>query len=734
MHNWKALWMATATLLLSACDGGSDGGSDGSSTATAYTIGGTVSGLASGNSVVLQNNGGDDLAVDANGSFTFATALANGSDYAITVATVPTGQACSVTGGSGTVNGADITGIAVACTPVAPTLILTPTAPKTFRFTWSDAAGETEYRLLENPDGVSGYSQVATLSAGATTYDHAVLLPARINARYMLQACNANGCSNSSEVAVSGNLDGAVGYFKASNGSYTGQFGYTAALSGDGTTLAVGAPKEGSNAIGVNCGGNLDDGNGNGIPDCQEDASASDSGAVYLFARDDSGTWIQQAYIKASNSDAGDQFGKSIALSDDGDILAVGALMEDSNATGINGTQADNSASFSGAVYLFTRDGAGNWSQQAYVKGLNTEGGDFFGASLALSGDGATLAVRALEKSAQSGVKQGSDMPADPTTDDDSAFGAGAIYVFTLDGSGNWGQRAYIKASNAEGGDNFGWALALSGNGDTLAASAIDEASGTTGVKQDGDMPDDPASDDDSADMSGAVYLFSRDDAGTWSQQAYIKASNTDTLDQFGWSTALTGDGTSLAVGAIYEDSTARGINCGGNLVDDDANGIPDCQENDDGTADDSGAVYFFSCDRAGNWSQQAYMKGSNTGMKDEFGHGIALSDDGNRLAASALKEASNATGINGDRNTNNAGGSGAAYLFVRDPGNAWSQRAYIKAPNTDASDNFGSAVALSSDGNTLAVGSWLEDSNATGIGGDQSNNDAGDSGAVYLY
>jgi hypothetical protein len=83
-----------------------------------YSVGGMVSGLATGNSVVLQNSGGDDLSVDANGSFTFPTALADGSTYNVTVLTQPTtpNQTCTLTNSSGNLNGADVTSIEVVCT------------------------------------------------------------------------------------------------------------------------------------------------------------------------------------------------------------------------------------------------------------------------------------------------------------------------------------------------------------------------------------------------------------------------------------------------------------------------------------------------------------------------------------------------------------------------------------------------------------------------------------------
>jgi hypothetical protein len=84
--------------------------------ANAYTIGGTISGLGSSASVVLLDNGGDALTVSANGAFTFKTALASGAAYAVTVGTQPSGEACTVTSGSGTVETANVTSVVVSCT------------------------------------------------------------------------------------------------------------------------------------------------------------------------------------------------------------------------------------------------------------------------------------------------------------------------------------------------------------------------------------------------------------------------------------------------------------------------------------------------------------------------------------------------------------------------------------------------------------------------------------------
>jgi hypothetical protein len=127
-------------------------------------------------------------------------------------------------------------------------------------------------------------------------------------------------------------------------------------------------------------------------------------------------------------------------------------------------------------------------------------------------------------------------------------------------------------------------------------------------------------------------------------------------------------------------------------------------------------------------------VKASNTGFDDQFGHGVALGGTtGNTLAVSAPFEDSAATGIGGNQADESGSNSGAAYVFSFD-GSDWSQQAYVKATNTGYSDAFGASVALAADGNTLAVGATGEDSAAPGINGNQADDTASASGAVYLY
>ena len=130
---------------------------------------------------------------------------------------------------------------------------------------------------------------------------------------------------------------------------------------------------------------------------------------------------VQQAYLKASNTGAGDQFGRSVAIS--GDTVVVGTPEESSNATGVNGNQDDNSAADAGAAYVFVRNG-GVWSQQAYLKASNTDEFDGFGISVAISGDSVVVGA-GFEESSATGVNGNQD--------DNSAADAGAAYIFNVE-------------------------------------------------------------------------------------------------------------------------------------------------------------------------------------------------------------------------------------------------------------------------------------------------------------
>lgn len=379
-------------------------------------------------------------------------------------------------------------------------------------------------------------------------------------------------------------------YLQPPNVVDSDRFGWSVAIDGD--TAVVSAPGETSSA-----------------------GDILGQGAAYVFVRQGK-VWSPQDHLKASNTGTGDFFGDSVAIA--GDTIVVGASGEWSKATGINGDQGDNSAPGSGAAYVFVRSGT-VWSQQAYLKASNTDGGDGFGHSVAIDGD--TVVVGAItEESTATGI--------DGNQADNSAPDSGAAYVFVRDGK-VWSQQAYLKASNTDPHDSFGTGVAISGN--TVVVGASMESSKATGI--------DGAQGDNSAPYSGAAYVFVRN-GKVWSQQAYLKASNTDAIDEFGWSVAIAGE--VVVVGTIGEDAQAIGIN----------------GDEGDNSAPFSGGAYVFA--RSGTvWSQQAYLKASNNQAYYGFGVSVAAAGDTVVVGASVVDSASGQPG----------GGyepfqSGAIYVF----------------------------------------------------------------------
>ena len=668
-----------------------------------YTVGGSISGLLG--SLVLQNNGSNNLTVTNNGAFAFTQSLNSGASYSVGIASQPTGQNCVIVGGNGTATN-NVTSVIITCANTGPSVYtiggsvsglkgpmvlqnntsndLIVTGNGTFTFTTPIAAGSTygvtiaSHSALQNCTVTSGNGTITSnvLNVAIICSDKAITatltyLPVKI---FHFAWSTVTGATH---YRLQENADGNAEYVQAGTD-------LTGSVSSYDHVVPLYARVNASYIVQA-CDANICIG----------------SNALTVTANQ-----LSQAigYFKSSNTDQDDHFGDSLALSADGTTLAVGNWGEDSNATGINGNQSDNSTASRGAVYVFTRIGL-TWSQQAYIKPSNASNGlDTFGYAVALSADGNTLVVGAPGEASNATGINGNQT-------NKSAGGSGAVYVFTRSGI-TWTQQAYTKASNTDTGDQFGYSVALSANGNILIVGAPTEASQATGIN--GDQTDNTGRD------NGAVYAFKR--SGTnWTQQAYIKGSNTRQLNQFGYKVSLSGDGNTLAVASPFESSVTTGVN--GNQT--------------QGAVYGGGAVYIFV--QASNiWTQQAYIKASNTtpdntNAGDEFGWALALSADGNTLAVGAYKEDSNAVGTNGAQADNSATDSGAAYVFARN-GATWSQQAYLKASNTHAHDYFGFSLSLSTDGNVLAVGAPFEGSNAIGINGDQANTAAVSSGAIYIF
>jgi len=345
-----------------------------------------------------------------------------------------------------------------------------------------------------------------------------------------------------------------------------------------------------------------------------EDTGGSNDGSAYIFTRSGT-TWTQQQKIQASDRQASDSFGHSVAIS--GDTVVVGAVYEDTGGAG------------AGAAYIFTRSGT-TWTQQQKIQASDKQANDYFGYSVAISGD--TVVVGA-------------------SWEDTGGQQAGAAYVFTRSGT-TWTQQQKIQASDRQASDYFGGSVSI--DGDTVVVGAIGEDTG--------------------ANSAGAAYVFTRSGT-TWTQQAKIQASDAQAVDQFGWSVSISGD---IVVVGAYEEDTG-GTN--------------------------AGSAYVFT--RSGTtWTQQQKIQASDAEAGDYFGYSVSISGDIVVVGA-------------GGEDPSGFTDAGAAYVFARS-GTTWTQQRKILASDFDSNDYFGRSVSIY--GNTVVVGADHEDTGAA------------DAGAAYIF
>ena len=438
--------------------------------------------------------------------------------------------------------------------------------------------------------------------------------------------------SGSPSPARDGGFAAQVAYLKSQNTEAGDAFGEALALSGDGTTLAVGAPGEDSRS------------QGNPF-----DNRASASGAVSVFSRRE-GVWSAQAFLKAPTPRQGDHFGHRLSLSRDGNVLAVSAVDESSDSVGIDRPQVNARAPSSGAVFIFTRKGTA-WAQTAYVKASNTGANDAFGASVSLSADGTVLVVGAPGE-ASDAIGPGSDQF------NDRAPGRGAAYLFRRDAMG-WLQTNYLKSRQADV-TGFGSSLALSANASTLVVQSagdagviaavgmamLDEQGSTrtqTGFRSAAiDAEGGRVASSEVTDVLGRVTVYQR--GPPWRVDEALPARS---APEFGTSLALSADGQVLVVGHPGDASRATGVD----------------GDQSDTSRPRSGAVRVF-VRRRGVLEAHAYVKPVNTGAGDAFGSSVAVSDDGTVLVVGAPGEASAALGVGGTPFNDSAPNAGAVYSF----------------------------------------------------------------------
>ena len=368
-----------------------------------------------------------------------------------------------------------------------------------------------------------------------------------------------------------------------------------------------------------------------------------------------------------------------------------------------------------GAVYPITVDPAAIPGPTYFKPGPVADNLDYFGFGIGISGD--TMVISA----------PGDDGAGNLTPN------AGAVYVFRYVG-GAWALEATLYPSNPSNIDGFGGPIvgALAGtnvflnngsvaiDGDTIVVGAPFDDSNGVGVG---------AAQNNLGLDNGAAYVFTRTGT-TWTQQAYLKASNSAISDWFGWDVDISGD--TIVVGAPLEDHLGKVIVPGAP----NEAAVPDTLGNTD-----HGAAYVFTR-TAGVWTQQAYLKPPNVTIIDYYGASVAV--DGDKIIVGAFGDDGGSTGANAlppatdyDFFSNPIGAistnSGAAHVYSRAAG-VWSYASYLKAFNIgtfNIADYFGYSVDIS--GPTAVVGALLEDSNTTGVNS-AANELGGDTGAAYTY
>ncbi len=234
-----------------------------------------------------------------------------------------------------------------------------------------------------------------------------------------------------------------------------------------------------------------------------DDDGGSGTGSVYVFTNDGTGGWSFQQKLHASNASDYDMFGSAVAI--DGDTAVISA----------DGYDASPELSFAGMVYVFTRDGSGVWSEvQSFTAPQASLGDGPFGQVVAVNNE--TMLV-------------GNDF------DDEAGINAGAVYLYTRDGSGVWSLQQKLLASDGVEGDYFGQSIDV--EGDNLAIGAY--------------------GDDDNGLQAGSVYIFARDASGTWSERLKLLTSDAVEYDYLGMGTASVRlSGETVLAGAETGDSS----------------------------------------------------------------------------------------------------------------------------------------------------------------------------------
>lgn len=360
-----------------------------------------------------------------------------------------------------------------------------------------------------------------------------------------------------------------------------------------------------------------------------EDPNGGLGGSAYVFTGDGS-SWTQQAKLAPDDGNKVDFFGDAVAVSGDGTTAVLSSPLDDDDT---------------GSAYVFIRDG-GSWTQQAK---LTADGGgpnDQFGKSVAISRDGATAIMGAPVDNEMIGPVE------DRRLRDDNP---GAAYVFTGN-SGSWTQQAKLTATDGGLGDRFGESVAVSRDGETVVVGADSNA-----------YPNITRTD--------STYVFTRD-GDSWTQQTKLTPEQGDEETSFGQSVAVSGDGSTVVVG----DTNGR-----------------------------TGVAYLFTRGNS-TWTQQTKLTAEDAAY-EYFGYAVGISGGGETITIGALGD----TNPNGKR-------TGSTYVYTASD-DTWTQQTKLTASDGDKDDDFGSSVAVSGDGSTAIIGA-KSDKDPNGF----------DAGSAYVF
>ena len=338
---------------------------------------------------------------------------------------------------------------------------------------------------------------------------------------------------------------------------------------------------------------------------------------ILALLNDSRPLFYQQSIQVPADTSNGSQFGGSSSLDGDGVWLAVGAPF------------GQTAGATTGRAYVQKRTGS-SWSMPISLTPPVASTDVQYGFSVAISKDGLTCVVGTPRRS----------FPLE------SKLNAGSAYVFTRTGD-TWSLQTDLTASDRETGDQFGWSVALSDDGNTCAIGAYAD-----------DVTAGPVD-------AGGIYVFTRS-AGVWTQATKQTAASPEANANLGYSIALSGDGTTVATGAWQQDNSAT----------------------------DAGAVHVFTRTGA-DWTvvDSQVLLPSDPEVSDKFGVSVSLTTDGNLCLVGAAAD-----------DTLPYVNSGSAYVFSRS-GLTWTQQAKLASGTPASNESFGTAVSMSSDGRICAVG-----------------------------